>query len=352
MSTSTSTGTGTGADTPEISVLMPVRDAADYVDEALRSLAAQTFADFEVVAVDDGSVDGSPALLDDWGRRDGRFRVFHRPAEGLVPALNFGLTRCRGDLLARMDADDLCHPRRFELQRQAFRDDPSLDVVSCLVSHFPRPQVGEGFRIYEEWLNGLTDHEAILRERFIESPLPHPSVMLRRRRLEEAGGYRDVGWPEDYDLWLRMAAAGARFAKVDRALLQWREHGGRLTRTDGRYSVERFLECKACHLASGPLRDAPRVIVWGAGQIGRRLSKHLLRRGVALEGFIDIDPKKIGRTLRSLPVHAPEDLPRLLSGVGRAVTLAAVPSRGARALIRARLHGLGLVEARDFWCVA
>ena len=334
---------------PRVSVLLPVRDGLPFLPEALSGLAAQSLDDFEIVAVDDGSRDGSGELLAGWA--EPRLRLLRRPAAGLVAALNHGLAHCRGAYVARMDADDLVARRRLELQAAALDADPSLGVVSCRVRHFPSAAVGVGFRIYERWLNRLLSHEEILRERFIESPLPHPSVMLRREVLESAGGYRDRGWPEDYDLWLRLAQAGVRFAKLRRCLVGWRAHPGRLTLTDGRYAVERFLACKAHHLARGPLAGHPPV-VWGAGQTGRRLAKHLEREGAAPTAFVDIDPAKIGRRLRRRPVIADDELPRLLSRLERPVVVSAVSSRGARELIRQRLRGWGLVEGREFWCAA
>jgi NADH/NAD ratio-sensing transcriptional regulator Rex len=94
------------------------------------------------------------------------------------------------------------------------------------------------------------------------------------------------------------------------------------------------------------------VIVWGAGQTGRRLSKHLKRCGCQLAAFIDIDPKKIGSTLRGLPIHPPSELTQLLSSQQKNVVLAAVSSRGARALIREQLDRALLRETVDYWCVA
>ena len=336
---------------PRVSVLLPVRDAEPFLGDCLASLATQSLTDFEVVAVDDGSRDGSAARLAAAARRDRRVRVVSRPREGLVAALNRGLEACRAPYVARLDADDLAARRRLELQAAALDADPRLDLVSCRVRHFPSAAVGLGFRIYERWLNGLLSHEQILRERFIESPLPHPSVMARRDVLRAAGGYRDRGWPEDYDLWLRLAASGARFRKLPRCLVGWRAHPGRLTHTDRRYAVERFLACKAHHLVCGPLAGR-RTIVWGAGQTGRRLAKHLEREGAAPQAFLDIDPKKIGGSLRRRPVLAADELPRLLTGRRPPLVVSAVSSRGARRLIRARLVGLGLEEGVDFWCAA
>lgn len=339
--------------TPSVSVLLPVYNAVRFLDGCLQSLAEQTLDDFEIVAVDDGSTDGSAEILDQWRRREPRLRVLTQAHGGLITALNHGLGVCRAELVARMDADDESLPERLKLQRRAFDQDSRLDVASCQVRHFADDgPVGKGLRIYERWLNGLVSHEDVLRERFIESPLPHPSAMVRRSVLLAAGGYRERGWPEDYDLWLRLAEAGHRFVKVPRELVRWRDHGDRLTRRDRRYAVERFLECKAHFLARGPLAGIDRLVIWGAGQTGRRLSKHLIRRGHPPGAFIDVDERKCGRTVRGAPVHPPEDLTALLTTPGRALVLAAVSSRGARELIRARLVDLGLVETRDFWCVA
>jgi len=333
-----------------VSVLLPVCDAAPYLAGCMASLDRQTLRDFEVIAVDDGSTDGSAEALDEWAVRDLRVRVIHRKHEGLVATLNAGLELCRAPFVARMDADDVSHPRRFELQMREMEELPWVGVVSSLVRHFPWHGVGEGFRVYERWLNSLATPELIARDRFVESPVAHPSVLVRREIYQMAGGYRDTEGPEDFDLWLRLIEAGVCFSKIERYLYFWREHVERLTRVDGRYSVENFLRCKAKYLLSGPLAQSRQVVIWGAGQTGRRISKHLIRGGAPVVAFVDIDPAKVGSTLREKPIISTEELPGLI-GEGT-VVLAAVSSRGARALIRDRLGKMGFREARDFWCVA
>ena len=335
---------------PLVSVLLPVRDPGPYLKDCIASLDRQTLSDFEVVAVDDGSTDGSAKVLDDWAVQDRRVKVVHRPGSGLVETLNAGLELCTAPFVARMDADDISHPKRFELQLADFEELPWVGVVSSLVRHFPWSGVGEGYRVYEEWLNSLLTPEQISRERFVESPVPHPSAMVRREVYESAGGYRDETWAEDFDLWLRLFEAGVTFTKVEKYLCFWREHAERLTRVDSRYSVENFLRCKAKYLLSGPLADRQRVVIWGAGQTGRRISKHLLRDGAPVEAFVDIDPEKIGSTLREKPIIDFDEL-RGMIGPGT-VVLAAVGSRGARALIREQLNNIGLREGWNYWCVA
>jgi len=335
---------------PTVSVLLPIYNAAGTLNPAMRSLLRQTFDDFEVIAVDDDSDDGSPNILKQWAKRDRRIKPIFHERVGLIGALNAGLMRAGGKFVARMDADDVSHPRRFELQVALMRAHPEVSVAGCLVRSFPKRSVREGFRIYEAWLNSLIAHEDMVREIFIESPLAHPSTMMRRTELIELGGYEDHGWPEDYDLWLRYHLAGKRFAKVPEVLYFWREHQDRLSRTDPRYAVERFLRAKAHYLAQRPLKGAESVIVWGAGQTGRRLSKHLLREGVRIAAFVDVDSRKIGRTLRGIPVIAPDDLASTRGSAG--FLLSAVSSRGARALIRKWAREREWEEGRDFWCVA
>lgn len=337
---------------PAVSVLMPCYNAAATLHDALTSLAAQTLADIEILAVDDGSTDETLRILRLWQAREPRLQVLEQAHSGIIPALNRGLQACRAPLVARMDTDDRSAPHRLEAQAAYLGAHPQVDVASCLVEGFPPGQVREGFQIYIQWLNSLVEDEQIRREIFIESPLPHPSVMFRRELVQKVGGYQEHGWAEDYDLWLRLYLAGAHFAKLPQVLLAWREHPARLTRTDNRYSLENFLRAKAFYLARGPLAGRDALVIWGAGMIGRRLSKHLLRQGTPLQAFVDIDPKKIGSTRRGRPVLSPDELPDWWRRHSHPVLLAAVGARGARSLIRARLAAMGLREGQDWWGAA
>ena len=337
---------------PRVSVLMPCYNAAATLDLALDSLEAQTLGDYEVIAVDDGSSDGTSALLEQRARRDARLRIIRRAHGGIIEALNAGLKACRAAYVARMDSDDICHPQRLELQTAFLDAQPDVGLVACQVRGFPEEAVREGFEIYMNWQNSLFTDEEIRREIFVESPFAHPSVVYRKELVQSIGAYQEHGWAEDYDLWLRMYLAGVRFAKLGRILLEWREHPERLTRADSRYSLENFLRCKAHYLARGPLQGREAVILWGAGMMGRRLSKHLLREGARMVAFVDIDPRKIGRTRRGLPILDADELMDLWVRYDRPAILAAVGARGARDLIRERLNSLDLCEGRDWWGVA
>jgi glycosyltransferase involved in cell wall biosynthesis len=325
---------------PRVSVLLPVRDAAGTLPACLASLAAQTLEDHELLAVDDGSRDGSRALLAAAARSDRRIRVLATPPRGLVSALNLAAAEVRAGLVARMDADDIAAPERLELQAARFAAEPELSVLGSrarLLACGRRPRAG--MHAYLDWSNALLDHSAIVGDLFVESPLVHPTVMMRAAALRGLGGYRAFDGPEDYDLWLRAQRAGLRFAKAPEVLLDWRDGPGRLTRSDPRYRPEAFRGLKLAALLAGPMRGRA-AVVWGAGPIGKAWARALLARGVTLRAFVEVDPRKVGTRLHGAPV-----VPVARAGdFGGALHLAAVGQPGARQRIREAARGLGLAE--------
>jgi glycosyltransferase involved in cell wall biosynthesis len=331
---------------PRVSVLLPVRDALPTLPECLASLSAQTLADHEVVAVNDGSVDGSGPCLDEAARRDRRVRVLHIGRRGIAAALNLALAEARAPLLARMDADDVAHPERLRLQAERLEASPQTQVLGCRV-RLSGGVDNRGMRAYVAWQNALTEHDAIARELWVESPLAHPSVALRAADLRGLSGYRDFDGPEDYDLWLRAHAAGWRFAKLAQELLEWRDHPGRLSRRDPRYAPERFRALKIEALERGPLRGRA-VVVWGAGPIGKGWAKALLGRGHRLEAFVEVSPRRIGKRIHGVPVVDARAATRLKGPLH----LAAVGQPGARARIREEAGRGGLVDGIDLLAVA
>jgi len=332
---------------PRVSVLLPYRNAEGTIREALESVLADRSAPTEIVVVNDGSSDGGPTCVEDLARREPRIRHVHTDGIGIARALAYAAAVARAPFLARMDGDDVSLPGRFGKQLDVLEDDPALGVVAARVECFPVENVGEGLRRYVSWQNALVTPEEHRNAMFVEAPVCHPAVMMRREALDRSGGYRSVPWPEDYDLWLRMDTAGCRFRKVPDVLLRWRHSDGRATFADARYALERFRDAKADHLAARLARMERPVVVWGAGPTGRRLARALESRGVRAQAFVDVDPRKLGRIARGATIVPPEAL-----RMGAQTILAAVGARGARDSIRQYLDARGYREGDDYLCAA
>jgi GT2 family glycosyltransferase/polysaccharide pyruvyl transferase WcaK-like protein len=189
---------------PRVTVLLPVHDAERYLPEAIESVLAQSFCDFELLAIDDGSRDGSAAILDAYARRDYRVRVVRRPHAGLVATLNAGLELARAELIARLDADDVALPQRLESQLARLAREPELVCI------------GGGFELIDEAGRAFDrafppcDHAAILARALRgESPISHSAATYRRDLVRRLGGYDErARWVEDLDLWLRLSEHG------------------------------------------------------------------------------------------------------------------------------------------------
>jgi hypothetical protein len=204
---------------------------------------------------------------------------------------------------------------------------------------------------YIAWQNTLTSPEDHARAIFVEAPLCHPSTMIRRAALEAVGGFRDVEWAVDYDLWLRLDAAGYGLAKVPRVLFRWRMRAESMTWTSPKNSPERFLAARAHFLAMRLRTYARPFAIWGAGKTGRRLARALEAHALAPTAFIDIDPKKIGRTARGRAiVDAGAAVER--ASRGEWLLVVALGEAGARDSVRERLARAGLGEGRAFICAA
>ena len=326
---------------PRVSVLLPVRDEEPYLAEALASLSAQTLADFEAIVVDDGSSDGSAAVAEAHARGDSRFRVVRQEPQGMVAASERARAEARAPLIARMDGDDVVLPDRLELQAAAIEEE-GLAAVGGRIEYFP--ETTDGMRAYESWLNGLVTVEAAARDVFVECPLPGPGLMARA----DAISYRAPGWPEDYDIVLRLWAVGRTFRNLDRLVLRWRDTPGRISRTLDEYSLASFRRCKVHYLRQTLLAGGRAAVVWGAGPTGKAFALELQRAGTAVAAFVEVDPRKLGKRIHGAPVVGVEQA----GSFPGSLALGAVAGEEGRARVRELAAGLGLVEGADFVAVA
>ena len=330
---------------PEVSILLPYRNAVATLSECIDSIKAQSFEDYEIIAIDDASDDGSTDVLVMFG--DCRLRVIRNDRPGLVNALNLGLAHCNAPLVARMDADDIMLPLRLQSQWCYMREHHDVVLVATRAEKFPRKRIREGYREYMRWQNSVMSHADIAAQIYIESPFAHPSVMFRRDSIIAAGAYRDGAFPEDYELWLRLYHQGFRMEKLPQVLLRWRESENRLSRVSDSYAREAFDRLRAEYLSRDQRLKGRAIVYWGAGRITRRRVKHLQDRGFAPLAWIDIDPKKIGNVINGARVHEPSWL-EAASMHNKPFVLNYVTNHGARDIARNYLQRIGYLLGEDF----
>jgi glycosyltransferase involved in cell wall biosynthesis len=330
-----------------ISIVMPFRNAAATLPEALASVQAQTFGDWELLAVDDRSTDDSVEIVRGFAAGEPRVRLLKNDSgRGVVGASETAGRVARAGWLARMDSDDVSHPQRLARQWEMAQARPELDVIGSGVEILT--PLGDGMARHVEWVNSLATPPQIANARFIENPLVHPSALMRKAAVARAGGYREVPWAEDHDLWLRMLESGPVFGKVPETLLQWRDSPTRLTRNDPRYGDVFRNKMRAHFIARLPGVREQGVVIAGAGPIGKAIAKELLLRGIEVRGFFEVHPRRIGEKIQGAEVAGLEDFGKRWRD---AVLLGAVGVPGARQDIMRMARDAGYREGADFWAL-
>lgn len=227
---------------PPITVALTVYNAERFLAEAVESVLAQTFTDFEFLALDDGSSDRSLAMLLAYQSKDDRLRVISRENRGQVPSLNELIPQAKGTYIARMDADDICLPRRLEQQIDFMRSNPDHAVVGGWTEYMNVSGLPIGV------VETPCSHDEIDQAHLdIKCSICHSTAMIDRDVLIKVGGYRpDFAPAEDLDLWLRLAEI-AKVANIPECVLRYRLHPSSLSELHG--AKQRTNMVRACQSA-------------------------------------------------------------------------------------------------------
>ncbi|MBK8612603.1 MAG: glycosyltransferase [Flavobacteriales bacterium] len=327
---------------PVVTILLPFRNATGTLDAAIASIVAQTFTDWALLLIDNASEDGGPAIAHAWYERDPRIHLITEPQVGIAHALNSGLHHATTPLIARMDADDVCHPERLAHQVTYLHEHPEVGVLGTRTVFATTVEKSSGMAWYVDWQNAiLTPHEHYVK-RFVDAPLAHPTVMFRRELIEQHGGYSTEPLPEDHELWLRWMDAGVRFAKLPKELLTWHDHPHRLSRTHEHYSIDAFFRTKAKWIArwlARTLNGRPVIVAGTSGLCQARVAL-LEAEGVIVSAYTDVRKREV-------PGYAfiPHEA---LPPAGEAFIVSFISQRGTGDRIAEFLSSRGLVEGVDF----
>lgn len=257
---------------------MPLKNAETWIDDCMESIQAQSFQDWECLIINDHSSDQSLQHISVHSFFDSRFRIIENEGSGLIHAYQTGLKYSKGDLITRMDADDLMPQNRIELMVTAMIGAKPGTLITGKVSFFPESEMGIGTRFYENWLNSrmeLNDHWQWI---WRECVIPSPCWMVRSDELTAMGGFNDLEYPEDYDLTFKFFRAGFNVQAVTNVLHYWRQHQHRYSRTSENYSAEKFMEVKWKWFKELILPETDNLYILGTGAKAKLLANILMRQ--------------------------------------------------------------------------
>jgi len=332
---------------PQISVVLPAFNAENCIVPCLKSIQSQTYTNFEVIVVNDGSADHTKQLVEQFCHSDQRFHLIDQEHAGVTAAFHKGFQAGKGLLVARMDADDIMLPKRLELQINYLQQHPQIGVVSGMVQYGGSREHQQGYAMHIDWLNSLRDEDEIFQARFIDSPVANPSIMFRRELWQVHGGPKEGDFPEDYEQWLRWMEEGVRFGKVHEPVIIWNDPPRRLTRNDSRYSPEAFARVKTPYLIKHVLRNYNnrKIAVCGAGRVTRKRYREFLNEIMPMIScFVDVAPQRVGGTIDTKPVVKLESI----TNPEEYYVVVLTAMHGARDGIRSNLTEKGFSGSADF----
>lgn len=289
-----------------LTVILPVYNAKCWLSLSLDSMLRQSWSDFELLCLDDGSTDGSLDILQEYAERDGRVRVFAFEHIGLVNILNEGLRLASSPLIARMDADDVAHPKRFERQIQRIKQQPDLVALGSGMDC-----IDENGRLLKRHTPPV-GHEKVMEMMLWQTALAHPTVMMRKEAVLQAGGYRACCvHAEDYDLWLRLSVLG-KMDNLEDSLLQYRIHSQSIS---SRHTLEQrnsMLFAQVCHffrmkgLAEPDLSNLDKYFPLLGSQVKAEIESRMLQVRAELLGDGDECPEndQLLENIRKVPRNA------------------------------------------------
>ena len=293
-----------------VSIVMPVKNTAQFLEECLNSILNQTYANWELLAVNDNSSDNSFEILTKYSNADKRVKVFNNNGNGIIDALKLAYIKSEGVFITRMDSDDIMQPKKLELMVEDLQKKGTGNVALGLVKYFSKDGIGEGFSKYEAWLNGLTKKGNNFNEIYKECVVPSPCWMVRREDFEKCGGFNSDVYPEDYDLVFRFYQYGLKCLPSNNLLHLWRDYPARTSRTDKHYADSSFIEIKTNYFLQLHYDKTKNLVVWGAGKKGKFVAELLLKNNISFQWICD-NPKKIGKAIynqKMLPFTALDNI--------------------------------------------
>ncbi|MBC3759728.1 glycosyltransferase [Hyunsoonleella sp. SJ7] len=328
---------------PLMSILTPFKGTEAFIAECLQSIVNQNYQNWELLIVDDHSMDRSFEIVDAFAQKDSRIKLLKNKGEGIIDALKTAYGQSSGELITRMDSDDIMTPNKLSVLVDNLYKYGKGHVAIGLVEYFSAHGVGPGYKSYENWLNDLTRTGNNYSEIYKECVIPSPCWMVFREDFEACGAFEPNIYPEDYDLTFRFYKHGLKCIPCNQTLHKWRDYSTRTSRTHVHYAQNHFTTLKVHHFLDIDYDQSKRLAIWGAGTKGKLMASLFLERDIPFEWICD-NPNKIGKAIYGKTLLNFD----ALVNIKNPQSLITVANKTAQKEIRAYLSKLNLKPFEDF----
>lgn len=328
-----------------ISVIMPVFNEEKYLRTCLDSILAQTCNEWELLAVDDASTDGSLDLLLEYSNKDPRVHVLKNNEKGIIPALRVAVNAAKGTFITRMDADDYMAPSKLQALREPLLEKGPGYLSTAMVEYFSDEfDLGPGYRRYAAWLNEVIRQEKNWEEIYRECTIPSPCWMCWRQDFLSAGAHNPNINPEDYDLAFRFYKSGLKVTSVPNTLHFWRDHARRSSRNLESHANQGYFRLKVPGFLEIDYDANRPLILWGAGKKGKEIAKMLLEKSLSFHWCCET-PAKWGHNIYGTTMESTDIIDRLANPQ----IILAVSAPNEQPVIHHRLLNSGHIPGKDFF---
>lgn len=281
---------------PLVSILIPFKSTEAYLTDCLQSILKQTYTNWELIIVDDHSIDNSYKIVNEFAKNDSRIILLKNSGNGIIEALKLAFSKSKGEFITRMDSDDLMRPKKLEILVSNLLTFGKQHLAVGLVNYFSTEGIKNGYKSYEIWLNKLTGTGTNYSEIYKECVIPSPCWMAYRTDLIACNAFNIDRYPEDYDLAFRFYKHSMNCIPCNTILHDWRDYDTRTSRTHIHYAENHFIDLKLHYFLELDYNSNKTLIVWGAGNKGKKVAKILIQKNITFEWICD-NPKKIGKDI-------------------------------------------------------
>ena len=329
---------------PLISILMPVKNTAPFLQECLDSILAQDYPHWELIAINDHSTDASFEILEAYAKKDTRIQLLNNSGKGIIEALRMAYAHSKGQFITRMDSDDIMPREKLAVLCHNLQQAGKGHLATGGVQYFSATALGEGYQRYAQWLNRLSSTGTNFSELYKECVIPSPCWMLHRSDLEACDAFRPNRYPEDYDLCFRFYEQGLKCIPCQQILHLWRDSPTRTSRHDPNYANNSFLALKMYYFLKLNYNNNRPLVLWGAGKKGKYIAQYLAQKSIPFY-WVCNNENKIGHNIHGQilqPISTIETLnaPQLM---------VAIAQPKAQAAIKMDFQKKGLKTMTDFF---